>query len=129
VKTITVNTADWQGPELPGAVVIVNAPRPLLGTWTWEGPFRHGVFYAAMPATPAEGDDWEARHHADVLRLWEADDAWQVEFTDDDKIAGLCAAKAAQHGYASLADAAADGITVEELAAMLHLPWHGGGGR
>src|SRR5690606_19744285 len=28
---------------------VVNAPRPLLGSVTWEGPFICGIFYAAGP--------------------------------------------------------------------------------
>jgi hypothetical protein len=31
-------SADW---------LIFNAPRPLYGELTWEGPFLHGTFYAA----------------------------------------------------------------------------------
>jgi hypothetical protein len=126
VKTLLVNTATWTGPELPGLVLIVNAPRPLLGTWTWQGDCRHGIFYAAMAAQPPEGDEWERGHYADILRLWEADDAWQVEFIDDAEIERRALAKARdKYHYADVAAIEADGLTLADFIETLQLPYVG----
>jgi hypothetical protein len=127
-RTVLVNLDDWNRPALAGpAWLVFNAPRPLttgaLGP-LWEGDFRHGILYAALPATPAAGD---AALHAKVLRLLAADDAWPVRFTTNRAIAAAADAKVRQHGYDGLAAAYADGITVEELAASpLEMPWHEG---
>lgn len=39
--------------DVPETWTIYNAARPLYGHRTWQGPFRHGVFYAAVAP---EGD-------------------------------------------------------------------------
>jgi hypothetical protein len=127
MTTFLVNSAGWDGPaDLDPAWLIVNAPRPLLGDRTWQGQFRHGIFYAAMPATAPEGDEFRQRRHADVLRSWQADDAWQVEFIDDTEIERRCVARAReQYGYADRAALEADGITIDMLTEGLY-PWCGG---
>jgi len=113
MQELPVNIAAWDGPaDLPEGWLIANAPRPLGGQRTWEGQFRHGIFYAASPEI-REGTFG-----------WKADDAWLITFTTNDAIRAQCAAKAAQHGYPTLEAAAADDITVEELASMMQLPWH-----
>lgn len=127
-RTVLVNLHDWDRKALAGpAWLVFNAPRPLttgaLGP-LWEGDFRHGIFYAAVPATPAEGD---AALHAKVLKLLAAADAWPVKFPTNRAIAEAAAVKVRQHGYGGLAAAYADGITLEELAASpLEMPWHEG---
>ncbi|MEU7911397.1 hypothetical protein [Microbispora bryophytorum] len=45
-----------------GGWAVVNAPRPLAGRMTWEGPFICGVFYAAGP-------------YDELAKRWRADDA------------------------------------------------------
>jgi hypothetical protein len=110
--TVVVNTADWDGPalaEMPDGWVIVNAPRPLVGLQTWTGQCRHGIFYAAGP-----DDD------GPVQRLWKADDAWPVVFTDNATIELTVLAKFAEYGYGS---AEAAGVTVAEQAYSMGLPW------
>lgn len=109
--TVLVNSADWSTPKtIPEGWVIANAPRPIQGQITWTGPFRHGTFYAASPEIP-EGTFG-----------WKADDAWLVVFITDAEITERAKAKVAEHGYASLEDA---DVTMEEMAAMMELPWSG----
>ena len=115
LQELSVNIADWDGPEVPDGWLIVNAPRPLAGQQTWTGQFRHGTFYAASPEI-REG-----------IFGWEADDAWLITFTSNEEIRVKCAALAAEYDYPDLAAAEADGITVEEIAATLLLPWHNEG--
>lgn len=118
LRELPVNIADWDGPDdLPDGWLIANASRPLAGERTWTARFRHGIFYAASPGIR------EGRFG------WKADDAWLITFTSNEEISTRCAAKVAEHGYADLAAAAADDITVEEIAAMMQLPWHAGGDR
>ncbi len=50
---VVVNLAAWAPPEaIPEGWLVVNAPRPVGGEMTWEGEFRHGLFYAAAPPGP-----------------------------------------------------------------------------
>lgn len=37
---------------------VYNAPRPLLGHKTWQGDFRHGVFYAAVLPENSPADEF-----------------------------------------------------------------------
>jgi hypothetical protein len=120
---VLVNRAAWDGPKLPelfGRWVIVNAPRPLLGEEKWTGVFRHGTFYAAMPAhLPwASFDRGIAERSAGS---WKADDAWLVVFTDNAEIECQVLAKFAEYGYASEDEA---GVTIPDQAACMGLPWH-----
>jgi len=118
VNTVLVNTAVWQAeerPEIPAGWVVANAPRPLRAASlpngevaTWTGPFRHGVIYAAAPEVIT--GTWG----------WEADDAYVVELITNARIRELALVKLAAHGYATLAEA---GVTMEEMAAMMQLPW------
>jgi hypothetical protein len=110
-STVLVNAVEWlmeERPGLPAGWVVANAPRPLQGTVTWTGPFRHGTFYAAAPEVVPGTFGWVA------------DDAWLVELITNDRIRELAMAKLAEHGFASLEDA---DMTMEEMAAMMHLPW------
>jgi hypothetical protein len=108
-----VNRADWAIPDeidIPDGWVIGNAPRPIQGKVTWQGPFRHGVFYAAAPEVPAGTFGWKA------------DDAWLVTFISNEEIGQRVAAKLAEYGYQSADEA---GLTVSEVAiGVLQLPWH-----
>jgi hypothetical protein len=118
MKKFLINIAAWDGPtDLPDGWVIVNAPRPLLGDRTWEGQFRHGIFYAAGPVP----DGWEPEQ----VNRWGADDAWQAEFITDAEIAARCITHAKEFGFADLDALKADGITIAELAAGKY-PWMGG---
>ena len=51
--------------DIPESWVIYNAPRPLLGHAHWQGPFRHGVFYAAVAP---EGDSVDEFSDAPLMR-------------------------------------------------------------
>jgi len=111
MKTVVVNAAVWQAeerPEVPDGWVVANAPRPIAGQVTWTGPFRHGVFYAAAPEVVPGTFGWAA------------DDAWLVDLITNDRIRELAMAKLAEYDFASLEDA---DTTMEEMAAMLRLPW------
>jgi len=44
-------------PDVPEDWIICNAPRPIIGTKTWTGPFITGVLYAAF-AKDDEQADW-----------------------------------------------------------------------
>ena len=110
---VLVNRAMWQPPqEIPAGWVIGNAPRPIAGQITWQGDFRHGIFYAASPEMPGG------------LFGWEADDAYLVTFTTNEEIAVKVAAKLAEYGYGSAEEL---DMTVGELAtSTLGLPWYDG---
>jgi hypothetical protein len=58
--------------HIPKHWIICNAPRPLMGTDTWGGDFRHGIFYAAID--PA---DEFAEMNLDTNRKL---DAWELVF-------------------------------------------------
>ena len=123
---VVVNLATWSPPEpIPDGWLIVNAPRPIGGEITWEGEFRHGMYWAAAPADTADRAGWEAL------------DAWPVRFVTDNEIAAEVIRYLADNGYPS-AEAAgttneerarvtaeAAGTTIEELARDLDLPWAG----
>lgn len=110
---VMVNVADWDGPALDtfgDGVVIVNAPRPIIGQPVWVGQFRHGTLYAA-------GDGTDPR----LRKSWRSDDAWPVVFTTNAAIETAVLAKFAEYGYASADEA---GVTIAEQAACMGLPWH-----
>ena len=111
MQEVLVNSAMWAPPQdIPDGWVIGNAPRPLAGQITWQGDFRHGIFYAASPEMPGGTFGWEA------------DDAYLVTFTTNEEIAVKVAAKLAEYGYESAEEL---DMTVGELAtSTLNLPWY-----
>lgn len=60
---------------------VVNAPRPIPGMVTWQGDFRHGIFYAAGPIEQF-GQSWNEL------------DAWPVEAITNlqivEKVKAMC---------------------------------------
>src|ERR1035437_2799486 len=80
---------------------VVNAPRPILGTVRWTGPFAHGTFYAAGPASYERG--------------WKSDDAWEVMLTTNLKVTEQLVKKLADAG-SSLATVVDEGTPVETVA-------------
>lgn len=115
---LLVNEATWSLPfGIPEGWVIANAPRPILGPMTWQGEFRHGVFYAAAPEVLAGPSGWRA------------DDACLIVFISNEAIGKRIARKAADLGYADLAAMEDDGITVETMAGSMQLPWHQAAGK
>ena len=52
--------------DIPGKIAdylargwtVYNAPRPILGHDTWQGDFRHGVFYAAVAPEDDPADEF-----------------------------------------------------------------------
>jgi hypothetical protein len=107
-----VNVADWSAPEeIPDGWVIANAPRPLAGKLTWQGPFRRGVFYAAAPEVVGGTFGWKA------------DDAGLIRFITNAEIEAAVLAKFADYGFGSAEEA---GVTIAEQAACMLLPWHEG---
>jgi hypothetical protein len=90
-------------------VIIWNAPRPLAGTHTWQGPFVCGVFYAAGPRDQyAQGN--------------EALDAAEIRFVTNADVRALLVAQLAANGY-TLDDYAEAGVSLAEAACLHHLPW------
>ncbi len=114
MRIVTVNVADWDAPaDLPDDAVIVNAPRPLSGVVTWDGRFRHGIFYAAAPHAPGGPDPFE-------YFGWRADDASQVVFITNADIEAQVNAKLAEYDT-TLTEL---GMTTADLAYDMQLPWH-----
>jgi len=79
-KVVYVNREDPDYRTLRGwadkGMEIVNAPRPLAGQVSWEGPFRHGIFYVASEPGMA------ALVRGSTLG-WDAMDAWPVRLVDN----------------------------------------------
>ena len=44
--------------RVPEDWAIYNAHRELMGTKTWQGPFRNGIFYAAIDPQDPKAEDW-----------------------------------------------------------------------
>lgn len=109
MKTVTVNLADWDGPEIPKGWAVANAPRPIPGKPAWTGPFRHGIFYAMAETIPGGTFGWEA------------DDARIVVFITNAQVEKLVLAKFLEYGFHSEEEA---GVTIAEQAACMQLPWH-----
>ncbi len=116
---VVFHAADWDetvptrgvapGPDWS----VWNAPRPLVGQHTWTGPFRHGIFYAAVVRNA---------DHDRFAQLNIRDDAYPVELVTDQQIVAAVRAYAEDNGYT--AEMCADlGIELSELAAELNLPW------
>ena len=60
---------DQRPMNIPENWTILNAPRPIPGNMTWQGDFRHGIFYSAMnPDTQFFNSDFE---QAKELDAWE----------------------------------------------------------
>lgn len=110
MERLLINRTDWTGaPGFPEDWVVANAPRPLDGTITWVGEFRHGTFYAAAPEV-VEGSF-----------SWAADDALLVKFTTNDEIEKQVTEHIQSLGYASVDETC---LSVGELAWGMGLPWH-----
>ena len=57
-------------PHIPKHWSVCNAPRPIMGTQTWEGDFRHGIFYAAIdPADEFVKMNLETNRKLDAYEL------------------------------------------------------------
>ena len=89
-------------------LVIVNAPRPIYGTITWTGQYRHGTFYAA-------GTRAEYGAH------WDQDDAWDVITLSN--AASITAVKAYLLGRGGDYWECASAFSDKDLAGMYRMPW------
>lgn len=86
-------------PQAPAGWLVLNAPRPLMGSLQaggrpchWTGDFAHGVFYAAVDLDNADGYAWEwLTRNAD-------DDAWLCEFITPADIDAWAEGFAQAHG-------------------------------
>jgi hypothetical protein len=58
--------------NVPPGWAIWNAPRPIYGDLTWQGDFRHGIFYAAIDPA-GERAAWQSQENHQL-------DAWVVEY-------------------------------------------------
>jgi hypothetical protein len=112
METILVNVEDLGRLEIPQAVkagwVIANAPRPLIGDVTWQGPFMHGVFYAAAPELRTGSFGWKA------------DDACLLQVTTNAELQAQLQAKLDDYGT-TLEEV---GMTWAEFAGSYSMPWH-----
>lgn len=89
---------------------VVNAPRPIPGAITWQGEFRHGIFYAAG-------------NRADFGERWNDLDAWPVEAITNLDVTERIAAMARERGT-TLAEVLDDfDGDMSELAKACNLPW------
>lgn len=68
-------------PDIPGDWIVCNAPRPLVGTKVWRGPFVTGVFYAAI-APDDEQKDWMIVRNS-------SDDAAQLIYHDEAELVAI----------------------------------------
>lgn len=92
-----------------------NAPRPLVGEQTWNGPFAHGVFYAAHRRG--------APYFADVEAANAAADGWPVVLITDAEIRAAVVAALAEYGY-TLDSCGPAGIDPADVADGMGLPWN-----
>jgi len=69
----TVVTVASRPQDIPADWIIMNAPRPLVGDASWEGDFRHGIFYVAIDPNNDEppGVEWRMKTNKGL-------DAWVV---------------------------------------------------
>jgi len=69
-------------PDVPEDWLIFNAPRPLYGTKEWnDGPFLHGVWYAAI-APNEERKDWMIERNASL-------DGWLLEYHNEEELRSI----------------------------------------
>lgn len=95
-----------------GAVLMVfNAPRPLVGKLAWQGPFRHGLFYAAC---------WSDNTYA--IDRNRSLDGWPVHFISNTASRWLFQRDLGQDGYTEHDYLAAQCDPIEELQARGY-PW------
>lgn len=91
---------------------VVNAPRPLLGSVTWTGPFLSGIFYAAGP-------------YDQFARSWYADDATLLVPVTPAEAVAKVRALCIDHGYDPAAVAEECPEQFRLWAEDLNLPWDG----
>jgi hypothetical protein len=74
LKEISVVTQDPSNrpADIPENWIILNAPRPLYGHKQWDGPFLHGIFYAAIDPDDDAGN-WMLKNSISL-------DAWVVAY-------------------------------------------------
>jgi hypothetical protein len=91
---------------------VVNAPRPLCGRVTWEGEFRHGIYYAAGPLE-------------EYAKGWANLDAWPVQAITNMEIVQMVERRAKERGFASLGACLEENgyESIAELARACDLPW------
>lgn len=109
-----VNRATWSQPEgVEPGWAIVNAPRPLPGRMTWDGPFRCGIFYAAGPP-----DDFDS-----LGESWRQLDARRIALVDNADVERMARAYLIENGYETPEQL---GLTIGEVAGYMDppLPWH-----
>ncbi|WP_433426212.1 hypothetical protein ACQP1V_42990 (plasmid) [Microtetraspora malaysiensis] len=92
---------------------VVNAPRPLIGRITWEGPFICGIFYAAGP-------------YDQLAERWRADDATLLVPMAPTEVVAKMRALVCDYGY-DFAEVAAEVPDQIRMWAEDHgLPWDQG---
>jgi hypothetical protein len=111
-RIIYVTACDVPGAMQPGWR-IVNAPRPLIGSLRWQGPYLTGIHYAA-------GDP------AEFGTTWEQEDAYTVRILTADECAALLDLACQRARLSVDAYCATMQMTPGELANMLGLPWPAG---
>jgi hypothetical protein len=101
---------------LERGLVVMNAPRPIPGAYTWMGPCRHGRFYAAV----------EPGHH-DATACHQLD-AWPVRNLAESEIGPALNHLAVEAGYRDLTTLMTENdLTREEVEQMYVVPLPGCG--
>lgn len=122
-QVVYVNVADKAIPEYlgireavregiaAGQWGMVNAPRPLPGTVTWEGEYRHGTFYAAGPL--------------EIFRdRWAELDGWPVKEITNEEIEARLEQECVERSI-TLEEILEDWDgNMRQLAGTFGLPWH-----
>jgi hypothetical protein len=113
-RIVYLNTATTPFGEHTTAIAlnrwaVYNAPRPIPGEITFQGAFRHGIFYAAGPL------DRYAQDWADL-------DAWPVQRISNLQIVDHLAAMARERNT-TLAEVLED-TDLPELARQCGFPWY-----
>lgn len=113
LPTVYVHRSTWSTPDgVDPSWPVVNAPRPLAGEVTWDGEFRHGLFYAAGPRRES------------LQAEWDSSDAWPVVVVDNADVVRMVLEYAEREGYCStLAELDALGVSVADVAVDLGLPY------
>lgn len=90
-ESFTVLRVALPYPDVPAGWLVLNAPRPLLGTRTWEGEWGHGRHWAAIDPEDIYAPVWLRKS----LEL----DGWVCEFVGQEDFDKHAAEVCVRHGW------------------------------